>query len=155
MYSCECPACLSWTIFSFVSSLHSLAGTISSGLLGFLPPLTLRGATSSPDNVTGLPPSHCRTIGTTPVVKLGAASTAQPYEFQPFTPKTTSVPLENSELRLHHSPPSSAPSFTTGVVPIVLQWLGGTGGFRGERLELVRLRRASRRGRVRGADIVW
>jgi hypothetical protein len=55
-----------------------------------------------------------------------SASTAQPYEFQPFTPKTTSVPLENSELRLHHSPPSSAPSFTTGVVPIVLQWLGGS-----------------------------
>ncbi|KAK1921999.1 hypothetical protein DB88DRAFT_496831 [Papiliotrema laurentii] len=55
-----------------------------------------------------------------------SASTAQPYEFQPFTPKTTSVPLENSELRLHHSPPSSAPSFTTGVVPILLQWLGGS-----------------------------
>lgn len=53
------------------------------------------------------------------------ASQAHPLEYQPFIPKTTSVALEDSYLRLHHSPPASAPTYTTGVVPTLLQWLGG------------------------------
>ncbi|ORX40685.1 hypothetical protein BD324DRAFT_654450 [Kockovaella imperatae] len=33
--------------------------------------------------------------------------------------------LENSSLQLHHSPPASAPSYTTGNVPDLVNWLGG------------------------------
>ena len=48
-----------------------------------------------------------------------------PLELTPHIPTTTSVPLEASHLRLHHSPPASAPTYTTGTVPTLLQWLGG------------------------------
>lgn len=56
----------------------------------------------------------------------GSTATAQPYEMQPWIPKTTSVAIDNTPLRLYHSPPSSAPSVTNGAVPTFLSWLGGS-----------------------------
>lgn len=52
-----------------------------------------------------------------------AAST--PSTSSQSSPKTRSTILEGTNLTLHHSPPPSAPSYTTGSVPPFLQWLGG------------------------------
>lgn len=40
-------------------------------------------------------------------------------------PPQSSYSLENSNLTFHHAPPPSAPSYTTGSVPPLLQWVNG------------------------------
>ena len=62
-----------------------------------------------------------------PKLPLPSSGASQPHppHLTDYVPSTSSVPLKNSSLRLHHSPPSSAPSYTTGNVPDLLSWLGG------------------------------
>ncbi|ORY26714.1 hypothetical protein BCR39DRAFT_540559 [Naematelia encephala] len=65
----------------------------------------------------------------TPKPILPSSGTSQPHPphlLAPddYVPPTTASPLENG-MTFHHSPPPSAPSYTTGVVPPMLKWLGG------------------------------
>ena len=55
--------------------------------------------------------------GATPKHPLGAT---------PIPRSSTYTELQNSSLKLHHSPPDSAPSYTIGNTPDLLKWLGGT-----------------------------
>ena len=63
-----------------------------------------------------------------PKLPLPSSGTSQPHPpdlTTSFTPTTSSVQLDTAGLVLHHSPPASAPTFTTGLVPPFLSWLGG------------------------------
>jgi hypothetical protein len=42
-----------------------------------------------------------------------------------YVSTTSSVPLGDTQFTLHHTPPASAPSYTTGAKPDMLRWLGG------------------------------
>lgn len=55
------------------------------------------------------------------------ASQPQPPHLGEFVQTTSSVQLtDRPELKIHHSPPSTAPNYTSGQVPDLLKWLGGT-----------------------------
>lgn len=63
-----------------------------------------------------------------PKLPLPSSGASQPHprDLSPaYSPTTSSVPLDSGGLVLHHSPPPSAPSHTTGLVPPLLRWLGG------------------------------
>lgn len=62
-----------------------------------------------------------------PLIPTNFAGARHPHpkELAEHIPTTTSVPLEDSPYKLHHSPPASAPNYTFGNVPLLLQWLGG------------------------------
>ncbi|WWC94808.1 hypothetical protein V866_001658 [Kwoniella sp. B9012] len=64
----------------------------------------------------------------TPKTPLPTSGTSHPIDpkihGQP-TPSSSSVLLEDTGLTFHHAPPPSIPSYTTGAVPPLLQWLGG------------------------------
>ncbi|CAD6573949.1 MAG: hypothetical protein TREMPRED_000971 [Tremellales sp. Tagirdzhanova-0007] len=63
-----------------------------------------------------------------PKLPLPSSGASQPHppDLSPsYTPTTSAVQLDTAGLILHHSPPASAPTFTTGLVPPLLRWLGG------------------------------
>ena len=63
-----------------------------------------------------------------PTSLLGPDHEGTPQENQRklrLSPPSTSTLLQDSSLRLHHSPPASAPSYTTGNVPDLISWVGG------------------------------
>jgi hypothetical protein len=53
------------------------------------------------------------------------ASTAHPAHLGGAGPASTSSSTIGDGLTLHHSPPPTAPSYTTGVVPELLRWTSG------------------------------
>ena len=66
------PCSLNDTIFALVSYDHSLGGVNPSATTSLVFALYLNLAASSPDKFTLFPPSHCNSVGTTPVVYVGA-----------------------------------------------------------------------------------
>jgi hypothetical protein len=42
-----------------------------------------------------------------------------------YIPTTSSTQLDETDLTLHHTPPASAPSYTTGAKPELMKWLNG------------------------------
>lgn len=63
-----------------------------------------------------------------PKIRLPTAGTSYPNT-KPSSPKTAttvrSTSLKGTNYTLHHAPPPSAPSYTTGVMPPFLQWCKG------------------------------
>jgi hypothetical protein len=64
----------------------------------------------------------------TPKIRLPTAGTSFPNA-NPSSPKSASpvrsTSLQGTNYTLHHAPPPSAPSYTTGVMPPFLQWCKG------------------------------
>jgi hypothetical protein len=64
----------------------------------------------------------------TPKERSPTPGTSHP-NLEPSTSKTAtqvrSTKLQGTNYTLHHSPPPSAPSYTTGVMPPFLQWVQG------------------------------
>lgn len=117
------------TMLGLASSSSRISASLSSSLTFIRTKKTSRGSHFPKQPLVRsykprIPKSRSPHDPRTPNPNAGA-SQPHPLEYQPFIPKTTSVALEESHLRLHHSPPASAPSYTTGVVPTLLQWLGG------------------------------
>ncbi|EIW72265.1 hypothetical protein M231_04949 [Tremella mesenterica] len=73
-----------------------------------------------PSRLPHLPSPH------TPKLPLPTSGTSKPH-INPTdsVSRTRSVPLVGTPLTLHHSPPPSAPTYTTGSVPSLLRWIGG------------------------------
>jgi len=56
------------------------------------------------------------------------ASQSHPLDLIPqdqYVPSTSSTKLDSTDYTFHYTPPASAPSYTTGVKPDLLRWLGG------------------------------
>jgi hypothetical protein len=52
-------------------------------------------------------------------------STPHPAALGETAPTTSSSKLEGTSLTFHHSPPPTAPSYTSGRKPDLLRWIGG------------------------------
>ncbi|KAL7418336.1 hypothetical protein Q5752_006794 [Cryptotrichosporon argae] len=60
-----------------------------------------------------------------PLPTSGTSQPEPPHLVPSATPATSSAALDGTSLTIHHSPPPSEPSYTTGVKPDFLRWVEG------------------------------
>lgn len=104
---------------------------------------TLRRSVTHHARPPRMPALHSPHTPPTPRPSAGTSTPAPSALGGSAAPTTSASALEGSSLTFHHSPPPTAPSYTTGRKPDLLRWIGGEGvQLTGE--EAAPLRRAPR-----------